>query len=213
MNTYPTNLIELGSCKPGMPLWNHRDGLPAILLCGECGEARAHSVRIDAMFAMACIQLAGVLRPENMTVYRVRFCNPDKVVGMCISGDIGLQFMINLPAPYRSHECTMGHEWDAPVEWDKTFNLTGEATQYCPECGGRSEFASAWKFRGSDPTPAPVPEPCVLGNDSMRKLLVRALPWLESAHAVAQRPEDDEELDALISSIYSHAPMGSQTTP
>jgi hypothetical protein len=77
----------------------------------------------------------------------------------------------------------------------------------------RREAASAWKFRGSDPTPAPVPEPCVLDNDSMRKLLVRALPWLESAHAVAQRPEDDEELDALISSIYSHAPMGSQTTP
>ena len=210
MNTYPTNSIELGSCKPGMPLWNRAASWWPDF---HHTYLRGPITTIGAMDALVRIQNAGVYGPANEIVYCVERPKPGLMLGVCISGDVGYEFQIIMPDPYRSHECTMGHEWDAPVKWDKTFNLTGEATQYCPECGGRSEFASAWKFRGSDPTPAPVPEPCVLDNDSMRKLLVRALPWLESAHAVAQRPEDDEELDALISSIYSHAPMGSQTTP
>ena len=50
------------------------------------------------------------------------------------------------PREFRSHECTCGHKWDAPVELSPaTPNISGEPTPWCPECGKRAVMSGlAW---------------------------------------------------------------------
>jgi hypothetical protein len=109
-----------------------------------------------------------------------------------------LEFLSPAPLiPYRHHECRKNHEWDAPVWFpDTTTKLSGEATQYCPKCGGRSAFASPWFFadegprtpslfttraaeQDRNPTPDPEPDPLLVALGEVLKFSITCCSGLD----------------------------------
>lgn len=43
---------------------------------------------------------------------------------------------------YRHWRCSCGHEFDAPVVYGPTTNISGEKRVYCPKCGNLPLCAS-----------------------------------------------------------------------
>jgi hypothetical protein len=64
-----------------------------------------------------------------------------------------------MPDAYRNYEChNCNSTWIAKVELDKnTINLSGEKTEYCPNCNKKPFYASAWIQSNGNPFPFPEP--------------------------------------------------------
>jgi hypothetical protein len=89
--------------------------------------------------------------------------------GPVITGDIVwqdqhtaaiIEFLHPAPlVPHRRHGCdTCGCHWDAEVKLGQTTNLSGELTQYCPDCGQRASTGSPWFFAAPDSRTIPPVE-------------------------------------------------------
>jgi hypothetical protein len=51
------------------------------------------------------------------------------------------------PTLVRTNKCCNGHVWNAQVRHgNRTTCLSGEKTEYCPECGNPTFTASSWRI-------------------------------------------------------------------
>lgn len=66
-----------------------------------------------------------------------------------------------LPDPYRKYSCwNCDIEWTAKIEMDKnSIHLSGEKSQYCPNCNKIFSAATQWVTIDGNPFPFPKPEP------------------------------------------------------
>jgi len=84
---------------------------------------------------------------------------PD-LIGQFFSNAPSYSIVKLLPDPYRKHSCwNCDKDWIVKVELNKTtINLSGEKTQYCPECNQKSSIASNWIQSNNNPYPFPKPK-------------------------------------------------------
>lgn len=85
--------------------------------------------------------------------------NYPNLIGRIYSNPPSYAIVIQLPDPYRKHSCwKCKNDWIAKVELDsKTINLSGEQSQYCPNCETKSSCASCWIQSNGDEYPFPKP--------------------------------------------------------